>query len=65
MPSTGPRIHFALTNDDTGEESTLWFNRVLNIVTEHAPGAKFVLVRSPDDALAAIERVVGRPYASG
>ena len=47
------------------EASTLWFNRVLNIVTQFAPGTKFVLVRSPEDALPAIERVVGVPEAPG
>jgi hypothetical protein len=41
------------------EETTLWFNRVLNLVAEHAPGTRFVLVRGPDDALPAIQRVVG------
>jgi hypothetical protein len=41
------------------EESTIWFNRVLNLIAEHAPGTKFVLVRSPSDALPALSRVLG------
>ena len=43
------------------EESTVWFNRVLNLIAEHAPGTKFVLVRSPSDALPALRRVLGEP----
>ena len=41
------------------EETTLWFNRVLNLVHLHAPTAKIILVRNPPDALPAIERVLG------
>jgi hypothetical protein len=41
------------------EQSTIWFNRVLNLVAEHAPGTKIALVRGPDDALPALERVLG------
>jgi hypothetical protein len=41
-------------------ETTAWFNRVLNIVHAHAPRAKIVLVHAPEDALPAIERVLGR-----
>ncbi|MEY9855832.1 hypothetical protein ABH935_001436 [Catenulispora sp. GAS73] len=41
------------------EETTLWFNRVLNVIHAHAPAAQIVLVRNPDDALAAIFRVLG------
>ncbi len=40
-------------------ETTLWFNRVLNIIHGHAPEAKIILVREPADALPAIERVLG------
>jgi hypothetical protein len=36
--------------------STVWFNRLLNIVHTHAPTAKIVLARGPDDVLTAIER---------
>jgi hypothetical protein len=40
-------------------ETTLWFNRVLNLVHGHAPQAKIILVRDPGDALPAIQRVLG------
>ena len=36
--------------------STVWFNRLLNIVHAEAPTAKIVLARGPDDVMAAIER---------
>jgi hypothetical protein len=45
------------------ETTTLWFNRVLNLIHAHAPGAKIILVRNPADALLAVERVLG-PSAS-
>lgn len=45
------------------ETTTLWFNRVLNLIHAHAPGTKIILVRNPADALPAIERVLG-PVAS-
>ena len=41
------------------EETTLWFNRVLNVIHAHAPTAKIILVRNPGDAVAAISRVLG------
>ena len=37
-------------------ESTVWFNRLLNIVHAEAPTAKIVLARGPDDVLPAIDR---------
>jgi len=37
-------------------ESTVWFNRVLNLVHTGVPQAKIVLARGPDDVLPAIER---------
>jgi hypothetical protein len=40
-------------------ETTVWFNRVLNLVHNHAPEAKIILVRDPGDALPAIRRVLG------
>ncbi|MFC1436965.1 hypothetical protein ABUW04_01735 [Streptacidiphilus sp. N1-10] len=40
------------------EETTLWFNRVLNIIHAHAPSARIILVRNPGDALSAISRVL-------
>jgi len=39
--------------------STVWFNRLLNIVHAAAPTAKIVLARGPDDVLSAIERELG------
>jgi hypothetical protein len=42
------------------DQSFLWFTRILNIVHEHAPGAKIVLNRKPSEALESIERVLGR-----
>ena len=41
--------------------STLWFNRVLNLVHERAPQAQIVLVRGPQNAVADIERVLTGP----
>lgn len=41
------------------EETTFWFNRVLNVIHANAPAAKFILVRNPGDALPAINRVLG------
>ena len=40
------------------EESTRWFNRVLNLVHQVAPMARIVLVRGPEHALADIRRVL-------
>jgi hypothetical protein len=40
-------------------EKTVWFNRVVNLVHEHAPAAKFIFVAGPADALPAIKRVLG------
>jgi hypothetical protein len=42
------------------EETTFWFNRVLNIVHANAPRSKIVLVRGPEDLVPAIERVLGK-----
>jgi hypothetical protein len=42
-------------------ETTAWFNRVLNIIHEHAPRTtKIILTRGPDEVAAAIERVLGK-----
>lgn len=41
------------------EQTTQWFNRVLNLIHTHAPAAKIILVRTPPDALPAVERVLG------
>ncbi|HLN90657.1 MAG TPA: hypothetical protein VK429_02215, partial [Patescibacteria group bacterium] len=42
------------------EETTVWFNRVLNIIHANAPGSKIILVRGPGDVVPAIERVLGK-----
>ncbi len=42
------------------EETTTWFNRILNIVHANAPSSKIILVRGPEDAVPAIERVLGK-----
>ena len=42
------------------EETTAWFNRVLNIVHAHAPRSKIILVRGPEDIVPAIERELGK-----
>jgi hypothetical protein len=42
------------------EETTVWFNRVLNIVHANAPRSKIVLVRGPEDLVPAIQRVLGK-----
>ena len=39
--------------------TTVWFNRLLNIVHADAPTAKIVLARGPADVLPAIKREVG------
>jgi hypothetical protein len=41
-------------------ETTVWFNRVLNIVHANAPRSKIILVRGPEDVVPAIERVLGK-----
>lgn len=42
------------------EETTIWFNRLLNIVHANAPRSKIILVRGPEDIVTAIERVLGK-----
>ena len=42
------------------EETTVWFNRVLNIIHANAPGSKIILARGPEDVVPAIERVLGK-----
>ncbi len=46
------------------EETTVWFNRVLNIVHANAPSSKIILVRGPADVVPAIERVLGKSLPS-
>jgi hypothetical protein len=40
------------------DQTTFWFNRVLNLVGEHAPQAKIILIRKPSDAVATVERIL-------
>lgn len=40
-------------------DSTVWFNRILNIVHALAPSAKIVLARGPDDVGPALDRELG------
>lgn len=40
--------------------STVWFNRLLNIVHAEAPTARIVLARGPGDVMPAIEREMSR-----
>ena len=42
------------------EETTVWFNRVLNIIHANAPRSKLILARGPEDVVPAIERVLGK-----
>ena len=42
------------------EETTVWFNRILNIIHANAPSTKIILVRGPEDVVPAIERVLGK-----
>ncbi len=46
------------------EETTVWFNRILNIIHENSPSSKIILVRGPEDAVPAIERVLGKSLPS-
>ena len=51
--------HFPAT-----EETTVWFNRVLNIIHMNAPSSMIILVRGPEDIVPAIGRVLGKSPAS-
>jgi hypothetical protein len=42
------------------EETTIWFNRVLNLIHANASKSKIILVRSPEHIVPAIERVLGK-----
>jgi hypothetical protein len=46
------------------EETTFWFNRVLNIIHTNTSRTKIILVRGPEDAVPAIERVLGKNLPS-
>ena len=41
------------------DQTTRWFNRILNIVHASAPKAKIILLKGPSDAVPAIERELG------
>ena len=41
-------------------QTTAWFNRILNLIAEHAPGTRVVLVRKPSDVAETVARVLGR-----
>jgi hypothetical protein len=41
-------------------ETTVWFNRVLNIIHANAPNTKIILVLGPEDVVPAIEREIGK-----
>ncbi len=42
------------------EVTTLhWFNRLVNLVHEHAPKAKLIFTTGPDDLTDSFERVLG------
>ncbi len=47
------------------QETTIWFNRILNIIHANAPSSKIILVRGPEDVVPAIERVLGKNPPSG
>jgi hypothetical protein len=39
-------------------QTTAWFNRILNLIAEHAPGTKVVLVRKPSEVVEAVHAVL-------
>jgi len=41
-------------------ETTVWFNRILNMIHANAPTSKIILVRGPEDVVPAIGRVLGK-----
>jgi hypothetical protein len=41
--------------------TTAWFNRILNLIGEHAPGTQIVLVRKPSEVVAAADAVLRPP----
>jgi hypothetical protein len=42
------------------EQTTAWFNRILNLIAEHAPGTRVILVRKPSEVVRATNAVLGR-----
>jgi len=51
-------------NFPTSEETTVWFDRVLNIIHINAPRTKIILMRGPEGAVPVIERVLGKSLPS-
>jgi hypothetical protein len=45
-------------------QTTVWFNRVLNLIHERAPSTKLVLVTGPSDVLPAIRRELGTQFGT-
>ncbi len=41
-------------------ETSAWFNRLLNLIHEHGPNVRIVLVRKPSDVVATVARVLDR-----
>ena len=39
-------------------ETTAWFNRILNLIAEHAPGTKVVLIRKPSEVVETVNAVL-------
>ena len=39
-------------------QTSAWFERVLNLVHEHGPGVRIVLVRKPSEVVSAVGRVL-------
>jgi hypothetical protein len=39
-------------------QTTAWFNRILNLIAEHGPGTRVVLVRKPSDVVATVHAVL-------
>jgi len=55
----GGAINGQNTSSPPDERSTLWFERVLNIVHRGAPTARIALVRTADEYVSVVERVLG------
>ena len=45
-------------------QTTAWFNRLLNLIHEHAPGVKIVLVRKPSEVVEAVDAVLNAPRSA-
>ncbi len=47
-------------NNPPTAQTTRWFNRVLNLINARTPVPRVILPRNPADALAAIDRELGK-----